>query len=85
MKLVLNTALALALTATSALALGTDGPAFSANEYAVEATAGERITIDGPKFNSKRSGQEATDGMLQVSLFEGSDAISTAPGGAHFR
>ena len=35
MNLVYNTALALALTATSALALGTDGPASSANEYAV--------------------------------------------------
>ena len=85
MNFVYNSVAALALTATSALALGTDGPAFSANEYAVEATAGERITIDAPKFNSKRSGQEATDGMLQVSLFEGSDAVSIAPGGAHFR
>lgn len=85
MNFVYNSVAALALTATSALALGTDGPAFSANEYAVEATAGERITIDAPKFNSKRSGQEATEGMLQVSLFEGSDAVSTAPGGAHFR
>ena len=85
MNLVYNTVAALALTATTALALGTDGPACSANEYAVEATAGERITIDAPKFNSKRSGQEATEGMLQVNLFEGSDAVSTAPGGAHFR
>lgn len=84
MKLVFNTIAALALTATTAFAAGVEGPAMSPDD-AVPGTTGQIVTIAAPKFISKRHAQEATNGMLQVTFYEGSEAISTAPGGAHFR
>ena len=85
MNLVYNTALALALTATTAFAAGVEVPAVSADSYVGQGTIGEVVAVISTTSNSTRSGQETIDGKLQLNVFKSSDTIVTAPGGAHFR
>ena len=85
MNLVYATVAALALTATTAFAAGVEGPAVSADSYVGQGTIGEVVAVISTTSNSTRSGQETIDGKLQLNVFKSSDAIVTAPGGAHFR
>ena len=85
MTFALKTIAALALTTTTALAMGNEGPAMVERPKAANKTVGESVTIEVTDHESPRLGYETDDGTREVTLFEGSEEIDTSPGGAHFR